>query len=603
MTALELVLSPDDAERLPRLKLVTGLKAGRLRRHAVEIVWHDTADGALAQQGLALAESLGSWRLERLVPGAVFWPPGAPAPVEAQAASLDLINQPLPSGLLKVARFDGVLTVLPLMRDGTTITLGLLRGTLGSGRKRRAVGRVTLVGHAPDKNWVGEAAAREMGAHGVAARKAGARDVGAAEVGGRKVGLREVRAHEVRVLDGGARDGSARNGGARDGSARNGGARDGVARDGGAREGGARDGGARDGGARDGGVGHGAAGEGEAGAEAAVFALAAALAEELDVAIPTASLAAEARAAATGTAPAPRHHGAPHLPPGLTVAAAFGFVLGHLADVILFNAPLAAAGRDGPEPVHEMRVAVRRLRSAIAVFRPAGGCPAIDAASLGLKALADRLAPARDWDVFVAETAVTVAKALPDDPSLRRLRAAAERRRRHAYAELRAWLATPDFRRLGIALAGLAGGRAWMAPLEPKQLATLALGLDEFASRALARRLHRLASAGKAIEHLDPEALHAIRLHAKRMRYVAEVFAPLYPGKPTRRFMRRLATLQDRLGRLNDGSVANGLLGELGARAHAAGLVRGFLAARSDDTRGRIARAWERFHRLEPFWS
>ena len=323
----------------------------------------------------------------------------------------------------------------------------------------------------------------------------------------------------------------------------------------------------------------------------------------LDVAIPTASLAAEARAAATGTAPAARHHGAPHLPPGLTVAAAFGFVLGHLADVILFNAPLAAAGRDGPEPVHEMRVAVRRLRSAIAVFRPAGGCPAIDAASLGLKALADRLAPARDWDVFVAETAVNVAKALPDDPSLRRLRAAAERRRRHAYAELRAWLATPDFRRLGIALAGLAGGRAWMAPLEPKQLATLALGLDEFASRALARRLHRLASAGKAIEHLDPEALHAIRLHAKRMRYVAEVFAPLYPGKPTRRFMRRLATLQDRLGRLNDGSVANGLLGELGARAHAAGLVRGFLAARSDDTRGRIARAWERFHRLEPFWS
>jgi CHAD domain-containing protein len=250
-----------------------------------------------------------------------------------------------------------------------------------------------------------------------------------------------------------------------------------------------------------------------------------------------------------------------------------------------------------------MREAVRRLRSAITLFRPAAGCPALDAAALGLKALADRLAPARDWDVFVAETAVAVAKALPDDTSLRRLRAAAERRRRHAYAELRAWLGSPDFRRLGMTLAGLAGGRAWMATVEPKQVATLALGLDEFAGRSLARRLRKLAAAGKAIEHLDPEALHAIRLHAKRMRYVAEVFAPIYPGKPTRRFMRRLATLQDRLGRLNDGSVANGLLAELGARAHAAGLVRGFLAAHSDDTRGRIARAWERFHRLEPFWS
>jgi len=132
-------------------------------------------------------------------------------------------------------------------------------------------------------------------------------------------------------------------------------------------------------------------------------------------------------------------------------------------------------------------------------------------------------------------------------------------------------------------------------------------GLEAFAGRALARRLHRLAAAGEAIEHLDAEALHAIRLRAKRMRYVAEVFAPLYAGKATRRFLRRLARLQDRLGQLNDSAVADGLLAELGTgagwRAHAAGLVRGFLAARSGGARGRIARAWVRFHRLEPFWS
>ena len=168
------------------------------------------------------------------------------------------------------------------------------------------------------------------------------------------------------------------------------------------------------------------------------------------------------------------------------------------------------------------------------------------------------------------------------------------------------WAAS-EFRRLGITLAGLAGSQAWMAALAPAQAATLALGLDEFAGRALARRLHRLAAAGEAIEHLDADALHAIRLRAKRMRYVAEVFAPLYAGKATRRFMRRLATLQDRLGRLNDGSVADRLLAGLGRAPEGGrtqpGLVRGFLAARSGDARGRIARAWQRFHRLEPFWS
>jgi triphosphatase len=513
LTALELVLSPDAAALVPRLKFLAALKAGRLRRRAVEIVWHDTSDGALAREGLALAESRGVWRLERLVPGTAFWPPGAPAPLVEQEATLDRIGHELPVGLVRTARFDGVLTVMPLVRDGVRLTIELLHGTVGWARRRRPVCRVTLV----DQADAGEAGAGEAG-------------IGGAGIGGA-----------------------------------------------------------------------------EAGGEAAVFFLAQALADELDLAVPTASLAAEALAVATAVVPAPRHEGAPQLPPGLTVAEAFGFVLGHLADVILHNAPLAAAGRDGPDPVHEMRVAVRRLRSAIALFRVAVGCPAVDAVAAGLKALADRLGPARDWDVFVAETAADVAKVLPDDGSLRRLRAAAERRRLRAYAALREWLSGTEFRGLGLALAGLAGGRAWMAALAPEQVATLALGLEAFASRALARRLHRLAAAGEAIEHLDAAALHAIRLRAKRMRYVAEVFAPIYPGKATRRFMRRLARLQDRLGRLNDSSVADGLLGELGAtagaRAHAAGLVRGFLAARSGGARGRIARAWARFHRLEPFWS
>jgi triphosphatase len=492
LTALELVLSPDDAALVPRLKLLAGLKAGRLRRRAVEIVWYDTSDGALAREGLALAESRATWRLERSVPGTVFWPPGSPAPLLEQEAALDRIGHELPAGLVRMARFDGVLTVLPLVRDGARLTIELLHGTVGWARRRRPVCRVRLV----------------------------------AEAGG---------------------------------------------------------------------------------GEAVVFALAQALADDLDLAVPTATLAAEARAVATASVPVARHEGAPQLPPGLTVAEAFGFVLGHLADVILHNAPLAAAGQGGPDPVHEMRVAVRRLRSAIALFRVAVGCPAVDAAADALKALADRLGPARDWDVFVAETAASVAKVLPDDASLRRLRASAERRRRQAYAALREWLSGAEFRRLGLALAGLAGGRAWMAGLAPAQVETLALGLEAFAGRALARRLHRLAAAGEAIEHLDAAALHAIRLRAKRMRYVAEVFAPIYPGKTTRRFMRRLARLQDRLGRLNDSSVADGLLGELGAaagaRAHAAGLVRGFLAARSGGARGRIAQAWARFHRLEPFWS
>src|SRR5262249_39110916 len=157
-------------------------------------------------------------------------------------------------------------------------------------------------------------------------------------------------------------------------------------------------------------------------------------------AVPQTCLAAEALAIVSGIPPAARHHGAPELPPGCSVADAFSHAVGHLTDVILHFAPAAAEGNDGPEPVHQMRVAVRRLRSAIKVFQSAVRSPEVDAADAGLKMLAAKLGPTRDWDVFVTETFAGVADAFPSDKHLARLLAAAERRRRACHAELRAFL-------------------------------------------------------------------------------------------------------------------------------------------------------------------
>ena len=129
--------------------------------------------------------------------------------------------------------------------------------------------------------------------------------------------------------------------------------------------------------------------------------------------------------------------------------------------------------------------------------------------------------------------------------------------------------------------------------------------LEAFAADVLGKRLKRLLQIDDDIAGLEPAALHAIRLRAKRLRYAAEIFAPLYPGKVTHRFIRRLSRLQDRLGTLNDGAVAAHLLGEItsGNHAFAIGLVQGFVGARNSDTRERIDEAWEKFHRLEPFWA
>ena len=112
--------------------------------------------------------------------------------------------------------------------------------------------------------------------------------------------------------------------------------------------------------------------------------------------------------------------------------------------------------------------------------------------------------------------------------------------------------------------------------------------LEEFAARVLDKRLKKLTQIDDDLAGMEPAALHAIRLRAKRLRYAAEIFAPLYPGKVTHRFMRGLSRLQDRLGSLNDAAVAANLLGELsgGNHAFAIGLVLGFIGAQGARTRG-----------------
>ena len=344
-----------------------------------------------------------------------------------------------------------------------------------------------------------------------------------------------------------------------------------------------------------------------AGAPPAVAALAADLAQEFRLSVATATLSAEASVLA-GRAPPDGPLGAPELSTNLSVSDAFAFACAYLGRVIAHYAPLAAAG-DGTEPVHQMRVAMRRLRSALALFHHMVACAEFETAKAGLRVLGHALGPARDWDVFVTETGSAVAAAFPDDAAIARLAKAAARRRDGCYDELRRVLDGPAFRRLGITLAVLAAARPWRVANE----AALASGtntppetLEEFAARALSRRLRHLTSSGDDIAALPDATLHTMRLRTKRLRYGVEMLAPLYPRREARRYLRRLTVLQERLGHFNDGAVAAALMNELGrtgGRSYAAGVVCGFVAARAGNARDRIAKTWHKFRRLHPFWT
>jgi CHAD domain-containing protein len=336
-----------------------------------------------------------------------------------------------------------------------------------------------------------------------------------------------------------------------------------------------------------------------------VAAVAADLAQDLRLAVAATTLSAEA-AALAGRKPRTAPLGTPELSPDLSVSDAFAFACAHLARVIVHYAPLAVA-RQGTEPVHQMRVALRRLRSALALFRRIVTCREFDAAKAGLRSLGHALGPARDWDVFATGTAEAVATAFPTDAAVTRLTAATTRRRDACYAALRHELEGPAFRRLGITLAVLAAARPWEAVPAAAVFGGNAPPdtLQDFAAHALSRRLRHLAAFGDDIAALPDPTLHSIRLRTKRLRYGVEMLAPLYPRREARRYLRRLAVLQERLGHLNDGAVAASLMAELGragGRGYAAGVVAGFVAAQARNSRARIGRSWRKFRRLHPFW-
>lgn len=287
----------------------------------------------------------------------------------------------------------------------------------------------------------------------------------------------------------------------------------------------------------------------------------------------------------------------PELDAAQSTGQALATLIEALGAVIRYHAQSAAIG-EGLEPVHQMRVAVRRLRSAIGLFRRAAGNSALEAADGELKLLMQKLSPARDWDVFLAGTGAEVAAAFPDDTPVAALLARAQNARNAAYSELAQHLSGAPFRVLTVRLAWLAAAQPWnVDPGASTDLLALA-------RRMLQRRWGRMLAGGEAIEALPDAALHGLRLHAKRMRYACEFFEPLFPGHGAKRWVRRLTRLQERLGWLNDAVVASELMGRLQPEGigFAGGVVRGFIAADSQAARPRSLRAWRRLRRLEVFW-
>jgi inorganic triphosphatase YgiF len=330
------------------------------------------------------------------------------------------------------------------------------------------------------------------------------------------------------------------------------------------------------------------------------------LAEDFPFRLGYQSKAASGYALATGDPPPFKTAPPLSLSAAMTTEEAWIAIINHCLGHFLDNAACAIDGRvaDG---VHQCRVAIRRLRSAFSVFRKS--LPSAQTGWLFAEAkwLAGALGPARDLDVFVAETLAPVESTFPEQAAFATLRLRLEEARARAYGDVRHVLASTRVTRFFLRLNVWLATRGWRAAATEKELKRLDAPIGELAQAKLDRRLKTVRKAGRGFAKLSVEERHLVRIAMKKLRYASEFFRSLYERQATKPFLKNLAAIQQHLGRLNDVATARHLLaahaGEKTAEmGEARGLILGWHAQATETNERDVRAAWDEFCDSAPFW-
>jgi len=251
------------------------------------------------------------------------------------------------------------------------------------------------------------------------------------------------------------------------------------------------------------------------------------------------------------------------------------------------NETLLLAGGE-PEPLHQARVGLRRLRSAFSIFAPLF---AVDDRAQLLRAelrwLSVELGQVRDLDVLMESLSGLQKQTAADLRESAFAHAMAEvdsARTRLLMLDLTEWLAFGDWRR---------------APRKP-ELVQRPVG--ETAADILTKRAKKFKRDGRKLKALSDEDRHELRKEGKKLRYASEFFAGIYRHEPARSehraFLERLEKLQDDLGTLNDLATFPELLARVGITADVFG-------ENSGDREKLVEHAHQAYHDLiaaKRFW-
>jgi CHAD domain-containing protein len=274
--------------------------------------------------------------------------------------------------------------------------------------------------------------------------------------------------------------------------------------------------------------------------------------------------------AARAARPAPDPEAAALYADGTAGAVVLGYVAEQVAHLLAQDPIVRADGHDG---VHQMRVACRRLRSVLAIFRPLFDRAVTDPIRDELQWLGGELGATRDAEV-VRDHLRALAQAEPADllmgPVVERIVTTMSTRYRAAHDEALRELAGPRYFAVLDTLDALVAAPPLLpvAGGEPSAVLLPLVRKTWKRTRALVAAAQAATEAANGSLHIDQHdvLLHDVRKAAKRARYAGESLEA-YFGKDAKRYATRMSAIQEVLGDHQDSVVARA---ELRAMAVAA---------------------------------
>ena len=303
------------------------------------------------------------------------------------------------------------------------------------------------------------------------------------------------------------------------------------------------------------------------------------------------------------TAPKPRKL---RLDPSVPLDDAFTRILRACLHHLLQSIPAAADGRD-LEGVHQLRVALRRLRSALHLMRPVSSHSKLEMLRAEAQWLASSLSAAREWDIFQSQTLPGIAKGCPSVPGFEALDEVAEKRRIAAYHKVRFVLAEPRCATFVLSLGAWIEARGWRSDISSENLSELTEPAIAFAQHTLAAQYAKVLKRGRRLKSMNPEQRHRLRLAVKKLRYGTDFLLPLCgEGKAVKRFRERLIELQEELGSYNDMATTTALMSGLGMETPdsriAAAAIAGWQASALVSVESRLRETWRNFAKTKVPW-